>query len=233
MGTGMKTYLRKFLYNFLTLFMDREKLVFLLTTDDEKTLLGFKRGGYLYDIGWTNSITTGEVVDASNNPLPWVTYPFIDFIKQRLNHTMDVFEFGSGNSTLYYADKVASVSSVENDLLWYDKVKSSMPRNASLFYCELKRGGDYCHFAENTGKKYDLIIVDGRDRVNCCVNSINSLKPGGVIVLDDSQRETYSVALEMLHENGFRKIDFWGTAPTLTYLKCTTVFYKTDNCLGI
>jgi len=233
MDTAVKTYLRKFIYNFLTFFMDREKLIFLLANDKERTMLGFKHGGYLYDIGWTNSIITGNVVDASNNPLPWVTYPFIEFITQRLNNTMDVFEFGSGNSTLYYAGKAANVYSVESDRLWYDKIKNTMPQNVKLFYCELEDGGDYYQYAGKTDKKYDLIIVDGGDRVNCCIHSVTALKPAGVILLDDSEREEYNAGINLLSKNGFKRLDFWGTAPTINYLKCTTLFYKNDNCLGI
>jgi len=233
MNGRLKKYVRKVIYNVLTLFMDREKLIFLLANDEEKTLLGFKRGGYLYDIGWTKSIITGNVTDASNNPLPWVTYPFIEFIAQRLTHTMDVFEFGSGNSTLYYAGRAASVYSVENDRLWFDKIKNTMPENVKLFYCELEDGGDYCKYAEKTDKKYDLVIVDGRDRVNCCINGIAALKPAGVIMLDDAERKEYNKGINFLGNNGFKRLDFWGTAPTINYLKCTTLFYKTNNCLGI
>jgi len=230
----MKSYLRKAIYNILTLIMDREKLVFLLSSEYvEKVLLGFKKENYLYDIGWTNSIITGNVVDASNNPVPWVTYPFIQFIGERLNNTIDVFEFGSGNSTLYYANKVATVTSVEHDKFWYDKIKSSMPSNVALFYSELTDGGDYCYYALKTKKLYDIIIVDGMERVDCCINNITALKPSGVIIIDDTERHEYDKATAFLREKGFKRIDFWGTAPTVYYLRCTTIFYKNNNCLGI
>lgn len=229
----MKSYLRKAIYNVLTFLMDREKLIFLLSNKEEKALLGFKRENYLYDIGWTNSIITNNVVDLSNNPIPWVTYPFIQFIGERLNSNLDIFEFGSGNSTLYYSNKVATVNSVEHDKLWYDKIKSSMPLNVNLFYCELVNEGNYCNYAAKNNKQYDIIIVDGVDRVNCCINNINALKPTGVMILDDAERKEYEPALNFLVENGFRKIDFWGIAPAVNYQKCTTIFYQNNNCLGI
>jgi uncharacterized protein YuzB (UPF0349 family) len=229
----MKSFLRKLLYKTLTFLTDREKLMFLLSNKEEQVLLGFKRANYLYDIGWTNSIITNNVVDLSNKPLPWVTYPFIHFIEERLNNTLEVFEFGSGNSTLYYANRVASVDSVEHDKFWYDKVKNSMPMNVKLFYCELANGGDYCNYATKSNKQYDIIIVDGMERVDCCINNITALKPKGVIVFDDTEREEYKPAMAFLAKNGFRRIDFWGTAPTVYYFRCTTVFYRDNNCLGI
>ncbi|MBS1531838.1 MAG: FkbM family methyltransferase [Bacteroidetes bacterium] len=214
--------------------MNREKLIFLLSSEYvERVLLGFKRENYLYDIGWTNSIVTGKVVDASNNPVPWVTYPFIQFIGDRLNSSLDVFEFGAGNSTLYYAGKTGSVTSVDHDMVWYEKIKSTMPPNVNLFFCELTEGGDYCNYATKTGKLYDMLIVDGMDRVNCCINNVVALKPGGVMILDDSERVDYGEATAFLAQKGFKRIDFWGTAPTVYYLKCTTIFYKDNNCLGI
>jgi hypothetical protein len=229
----MKSFLRKSVYNILTFLMDREKLMFLLGNYEERVLLGFKRENYLYDIGWTNSIITGNVVDASGNPLPWVTYPYIQFIAERLNKTLAVFEFGSGNSTLYYANKVATVDSVDHDKFWYDKIKSSMPHNVNLFYCELGDGNAYSNYAAKTNKLYDIIIVDGMNRVECCLNNIDALKSTGVMVLDDSERDEYDAATTFLMEKGFKRIDFWGTAPTVYYLKCTTIFYRDNNCLGI
>ena len=229
----MKSFLKKILYYFLTFFIKREKLIFLLTNREEKVLLGFKSSGYLYDIGWVRSVITNEIVDKSNSPIPWVTYPFIDFIERRLTPQMELFEYGSGNSTLYYSKRVARVYSVENDNIWYERIKNSMPENVNLFYCELENDGDYCRYAAKTNRKFDLIIVDGRDRVNCCVNSIDVLSPAGVIVLDDSERKEYTSAISLLTERGFKKIDFWGIAPTVNYLKCTTVFYRSVNCLGI
>lgn len=108
-----------------------------------------------------------------------------------------------------------------------------MPQNVQLYYCKLNYGADYCKYAQKTGKLYDLIIVDGRDRVNCCINSLPALKPNGVLVLDDSERERYNEGRNFLINKGFKKIDFWGTAPTINYLKCTTIFYRDGNCLDI
>lgn len=229
----MSKILNKAVYKILTSLADREKLLFMLANKEEKELLGFKKGGYLFDIGWTNSIISGNIVDKSNNPIPWVTYPFIEFIGERLNNTIELFEFGCGNSTLYYAPKVARVTSVEHDRPWFDKIESSMPANVKLFFCELVYGEEYSKFAANTNDKYDVIIVDGRDRVNCCINSVAALKAGGIVVLDDSERPQYKAAHDFFKSNGFKKLDFWGTAPAVNYLKCTSVFYRDNNCLEI
>ena len=229
----MKNPLPKVFSKIFAFLVGRERLLSLISKNEEKVLLGFMKAGYLHDVGWTKSIKTRKIVDAAGKPLPWVTYPFIQFIAPRLSKDFAIFEFGSGNSTRYYAERVTSVTSVEHDRVWYDKVCSTMPANANLFYCELNADGDYSRYALNAGKQYDMIIVDGRDRVNCCTNSIAALSSSGIVVLDDSERGKYAAVHVFLKEKGFKQIDFWGTAPAIDYLKCTTIFYRDGNCLGI
>ena len=198
-----------------------------------KMLISMNSSGYLKEIGWINSFKHQIPIDKDDNPLPWVTYSFIDFISDRLNKAMDVFEFGSGNSTLWYADKVSTVTSVEHDNTWFEKIKENMPGDVHIYYKELIYDGEYSKFTNTLDKKFDIVIVDGRDRVNCIKNSINSIKENGVIILDDSERESYIEGVNFLLNNNFKKIDFWGISPGLFYKKNTTIFYKIDNCIGI
>jgi len=201
--------------------------------DRLKALLSYGHKGYLANIGWFTSFDNQQAMDASGEPLPWVTYSFIDFIKTRLNSEMRIFEFGSGSSTLFYAKRVKRVVSVEHDEAWYNKIVKSKAENAEMIFSKLERGGAYSKKAVEVGEQFDIIIVDGRDRVNCCKNSIAALAPGGVIVLDDSERKEYEEAGVLLKEAGFKELSFSGISPGLFYLKATSVFYKTDNCLHI
>lgn len=198
-----------------------------------KQLISMNESGYLYNIGWINSFKYRIPIDKDSNPLPWVTYGFMDFISDRLNITMDIFEFGAGNSTLWYADKVNTVTSVEHDNAWFEKIQENMPKNVNINYKKLKYDGEYSKFPNTLDNKFDIVIVDGRDRVNCMKNAIRSIKDNGVIVLDDSERQQYKDGIDFLLNHNFKKIDFWGISPGLFYKKNTTVFYKKNNCLGI
>jgi len=198
-----------------------------------KTLLSHCCSGYLNEIGWINSWIKKSPINKEESPLPWVTYPFIDFIEKRLSKQMNIFEYGSGNSTFYYANKANSITSVEHDKDWFNKISDSMPNNSKLIYQELVYGGEYSSMARAQKQNYHLIIVDGRDRVNCIKNSLDSLAVDGVMVLDDSEREDYINGYELLINNGFKSIDFWGISPGLFYKKCTTLFYRKENCLNI
>ncbi|SRR5260221_819247 len=198
-----------------------------------RTLLSFNDKGYLDEIGWFNAFDSRSPVDQNNNPIPWVTYSFIDFIQERLNRKQTVFEFGSGNSTYYYAKHAGKVVSVEHDKDWFDKIIRSKPENAEMIFCELERDGSYCRTPINLKRKFDIIIVDGRDRVNCCIQAIDALSDDGIIVLDDSERKQYKEGIDFLVKNGFKHLSFSGISPGLFYNKSTSVFYKTNNCLNI
>jgi hypothetical protein len=201
--------------------------------DRLRSLLSFNSKGYLDTIGWFKAFDSNAPVDENGNPIPWVTYSFIDFIKDRLKPEHAVFEFGSGNSTLFYAQRTGIVVSVEHDKEWFDKITQTKPDNAEMIFCELHRDGDYCRVPVRLGEAFDIIIVDGRDRVNCCIQAVEALSENGVIVLDDSERPDYKDGITYLLDRGFKQIAFSGISPGLFYYKTTTIFYKADNCLGI
>jgi len=215
--------------------MSKLKLLYqvLLSPKRLKTLLSFNDKGYLDEIGWFNAFDNKTPVDGDGNPIPWVTYSFIDFIKERLNKQHTIFEFGSGNSTFFYAKYAGIVVSVEHDKEWYDKIVSTKPENAELIFCELIRDGDYCRMPIKLEETFDIIIVDGRDRVNCCKQAVKAVSANGVIVLDDSERDFYKEGITFLKNKGFKELSFSGISPGLFYRKSTSVFYRTDNCLGI
>lgn len=198
-----------------------------------KSLLSFNHKGYLHDIGWFKAFNSKSPVDGEGNPIPWVTYSFIDFIKERIRKQHTVFEFGSGNSTFFYAKYAGIVVSVEHDKEWYDKIVKEKPENSEMIFCELVRGGDYCKMPVKLEETFDIIIVDGRDRVNCCKQAVDALSPTGVVVLDDSEREFYREAVDFLLKKGFKQLAFTGISPGLFYRKATSVFYKDNNCLEI
>lgn len=196
-------------------------------------LLSYGHKGYLASIGWFTAFDNHQAVDAHNQPIPWVTYSFIDFIKDRLNKNLSVFEYGSGNSTLFYAKHVKRVVSVEHDEAWYQKIVNQKAPNAEMIFTKLETNGEYSQKAKLLGEKFEVIIVDGRDRVNCCKHSISALTENGVLVLDDSEREVYEEARTFLKREGFKELSFSGISPGLFYNKATSVFYKATNCLAI
>ncbi|MDA0986050.1 MAG: FkbM family methyltransferase [Bacteroidetes bacterium] len=188
---------------------------------------------YLKSSGWFKSYKLKQSIDSNYKPIPWFSYPIISFLENRLNNKIDVFEFGCGNSTLWFAEKVKSIKSVEHNKDWFENVKLKLPKNAKLVYKDLVYGEKYSKEVLSGKNKYHIIIIDGRDRVNCTLNSIKALQKDGVIIFDNSQLIEYKDAIDYLIKNKFKRIDFWGQIPIAAHENCTTIFYKPNNCLNI
>jgi hypothetical protein len=197
-----------------------------------RLVLSFGLRGYLDSCGWFRSVEEKLPVDQSGACLPWYTYPAISFLEGRINSSVAVFEYGSGNSTLWWSMHAARVTSCEHDIDWYTSFKSKMPKVVEYMHRELD-GGNYCDAILAYNDAFEIIVIDGRDRVNCAKNSLSALTADGVIIWDNSDREKYSPGYSYLVENGFRRLDFWGLGPINNYQWCTSVFYRDGNCMGI
>jgi len=203
---------------------------------EEKALLTFlttKESSYLKEVGWLKAIVADKPIDNEGKPLPWLPYPFIAFIEERLNKNLIMFEYGMGNSTLYFANYIQKLVSVEHDKEWYEIVNKNSFSNAELLYEEYKPDSSYCRKITERNEVFDIVLVDGRDRVNCVTHAVDKLSNTGVIILDNSDREKYAPAFEFLADKGFKNISFKGLASAHYMTSQTTVFYKENNCLNI
>ncbi len=184
--------------------------------------------------GWFSSRYLHQSIDKNNNPLPWFTYCSIHFITQKLSlKPMSVFEFGSGNSTIWLSSKVKEIVSIENDKGFYSKMKNQLDTLKNVTYEYGAIEGNYSSKILEYENGFDIIIIDGRDRINCTKNAIKALKKDGVIIFDNSDRDRYKEAYDLLAENKFKKIDFNGIGPIGIYDWQTTIYYREENCFEI
>jgi hypothetical protein len=188
---------------------------------------------YLHSSGWIESKRRGYPCRPDGTELPWMNYAVIAFLERRLNQTLSVFEYGSGYSTLFYARRVRSVISVEYDQAWYASIGPRLPSNAKLLFVPHDVDGDYCRAIARGGDQFDVVVVDGKDRVNCVKQSMQALSSRGVIVLDDSERAKYAPAISYAQDNGFLTLDFEGIKPTYSTWCRSTLLYRRENCLGL
>lgn len=196
-----------------------------------RMIFSMKEFGYLFDEGWFKSLDFGEPVDKNGDPIPWFTYPAIEFLKERLTKDIRIFEYGSGNSTLFFAKRVMEIISIETNKEWYEKIKKQLPENARIIFYD--DNSNYTNIIKEIEFDFDIIIIDAINRNEVIDNSIKKLKSTGVLILDDSNREEYQFGISLLQKNNFRRIDFWGIQAGYFNKTCTTIFYKENNCLGI
>lgn len=81
--------------------------------------------------------------DRSGKPLPWFTYPATLFLEQLLTPTTKVFEWGGGNSTLFFKHHNCELKTVDHDKRWVyylltespDLAITCLPRHAVVDRC--------------------------------------------------------------------------------------------------
>lgn len=182
----------------------------------------------LIKYGWLKSWWHNKPIDRDMNPLPWITYPAIDFLKQFDFSNVRVFEWGSGYSTLWWSKRCKQITSVESNKRWYDLIKKDLPDNVRYISCQFNLAEEINAFLQ-TPETFDVIIVDhnGPFRKDCCKVAVTKLNIGGIIVLDNSDQ--CLLACEELRKMDFQQIDFTGIAPSCSYAQTTSIFFK--NCI--
>lgn len=140
--------------------------------------------------------------------LPWFSYGAIDFLKGYLKPHMTVYEYGSGGSTLFFAKRVAQVTTIEDHPEWCETVRRKLDEkslaNVNLHWvkCDFSQASDfpnseYLHALPK--QPADVILIDSTEqkwpeqvlRPICFAHAENYIKPGGIIIVDDSWRYPY------------------------------------------
>lgn len=189
---------------------------------------------FLHQSGWMESKKRDYPCRADGTELPWMNFSIIRFLEERLTKEHSLFEYGSGFSTAFYSKLVKTVTSVEHNKEWFDLVTKKLPKNAELIFAEEDIDGDYCRSILNVDKKFDVIIVDGKDRVNCLKQSLEAVSDQGVVLLDDSFRSEYNEGAELYIKKGYKTLNFEGLKPAGNgSADYSTLFYKNNNCFGI
>jgi Methyltransferase domain len=191
------------------------------------------RSSFLTEYGWFRSFSEASAVDARGAPLPWLTYPAIFFLRDRVQPDWEVFEYGSGNSTLWWASRVRRVVSCEHDDAWCRRIAGLVPGNCELIRAPLSDPAKYAETIGGADGPFNVVVIDGRHRVECARRCLSHLKDDGVVLWDDGNREEYGAGFRLLADAGFRRIDFWGPGPIAPVPWCTSVFYRDGNCLEI
>lgn len=132
---------------------------------------------------------------------PWLTENAIFFLKGYLAGKPEavILEFGSGTSTLWFAKQTPNLYSVEHNKKYYELNKKELAKDdyypVAYYLCPRP----YYNICEQFPDDFfDLILVDGRNRKGCIAHSISKLKPGGVLMLDNSERIKYRAVFPLI-----------------------------------
>ncbi len=168
--------------------------------------------------GHRRTIETGVPRDEQGAPIPWMTYPAINYLKQIDFSTLSVFEYGCGSSTEFWSTRAKKVLSVEHDQKWANRISSLALANVDVIYAS---GAEYIEACARESP-HDVIVIDGRWRYDCAMFCPTALSPAGMIILDNSER--YPAVTGHFRSAGFIQIDFIGPGPVNKYIWATSIF---------
>ncbi len=172
------------------------------------------------EYGYLKTVARNESVDADGHPIPWYTYPAVEYLRQLDFRDRTVFEYGAGNSTLFWSAIAKRVVSVEHEREWFERMRAVVPANCQMLFAG--NADDYINAVRRTDG-FDVIIIDGQSRLACASAAVEALRPGGLIILDNADWFPRTSAL--LRARNLIEVDMAGFGPINDYTSTTSFYF--------
>lgn len=177
--------------------------------------------------GWLRSYLEQKSIGPRGQPIPWYTYASIEYFSTLDFQSSRIFEYGCGSSSIFWSNRSASVTAVENDPTWAARMRIQAPSN--LVIIEAIDRHEYIQSPLRLGKRFDVIVIDGRFRHDCVAVAAEAVESNGMLILDNS--DWYPVACKSLREMGWQQIDFSGFGPINAYCTTTSMFIRSATVI--
>ncbi len=126
--------------------------------------------------------------ESKHRDCPWLTPDSVEIIEGLLRLSDFFLEFGSGQSTKWFASRVKKIISVESDTKWYQKVRFDLKTCKNVNYIYAPKKKDYLAVLDKIGKEtVDACLVDGDHRIDCLLKVLDKIKKGGLLILDNAE----------------------------------------------
>jgi len=174
--------------------------------------------GYFESISADISVKDGQ-------PFPMLTYSFMDYFESHDFSDYHLIEFGSGNSTLYFENRVKSLTTFETDFQWYSKMKDSLTKTKYIHADSTKLiNGE---FDLDLNNQNTFVIIDAACNRYKLTNHVLNKGSPAFIVLDNS--EWYRNTAGLISSFNYFEIPFWGYKNTEHWESCTSLFIRLEN----
>jgi hypothetical protein len=204
-------------------YFEKAKRIFFSSSMVNRRFAEYTTGkNLLTRYGHSKTIRMKSSIGLSDSPVPWYTYPAIEYLESLDLTQMSAFEFGSGNSTLWWAAKVRSLASVESDSKWHQKISSELIHCKNVDYILNSDFGDYSEDAR--ALESDIVIIDGDFRSKCARFLVENPNSCTILIFDNS--DWYPSTIEYLSEHlqEYIRVDFSGFGPINSYSWTTSIF---------
>ena len=193
-----------------------------------------------------------------------VLYPTHPWLTKTANSILDTYlldsdiglEFGSGRSTIWFAKRVKHLISIEPDKTWHQKVQQEIHanklNNVDYYFIPQeisKTNSEYLSSKNNitsyleVAKKLknnslDFVLIDGLHRDHTTLAVIEKIKPGGLLIIDNSNwdlpSQSYSPSSRSFDQGPkgeiwkevYKIIFPWRKIWTSSGVTDTTIFFK-------
>lgn len=154
-------------------------------------------------------------------PLPFLVYEAIDHLESILGEGTRIVELGGGNSTLWFLERGAHVTTIEHSAAWANEILQEAwcrlgERAKERLSVEIASGDEAIAIARALeDESFDVALVDCMNAYTWRRDGVEALLPkvrrGGQLCLDNSDHPNNWAAVEFLGRGARRR--FTGYAP--------------------
>ena len=145
---------------------------------------------YLPKRHWTPTYLRDRIIEGryrhAHPDEPWLTAAAVDLLSAWLRPDDVAVEFGSGASTRWFARRVGSLISVEDDPKWFRRVEPTvLPLGVDYRLCSTR--AEYTSLLRDLpSSSIDFALVDGSYRDECAIGLVPAMKVGGLLAVDNA-----------------------------------------------
>jgi predicted O-methyltransferase YrrM len=145
---------------------------------------------------------------------PWIVPAAIGWLRRNIRREWSILELGSGRSTIWFAPRAGRIVSFEDNEFWFRWTRQRLTEkglDADLRLAPVESlPTEVAAFDDGS---FDLVVVDFLEspqvtRIDALRPARAKVRPGGHLLLDDSDRPGYAEAYELL--DGWRERRFVG-----------------------
>ena len=173
--------------------------------------------------GHDRSLAAGRPLNAVGAPLPAITYPALEFLRQLDLSTASVLALGAADSLAFWCRAARRVTARLDDAATRAAAASLGLDNLALAEPGAPADAEGAD-AEGAGASstYDIVLIDGGDHAAAAIDALNRLAWGGMVVLHRAER--HPAAAHHLRKGDLIEIDFTGFAPLERRPVTTAIF---------
>jgi hypothetical protein len=170
-------------------------------------------------------------VSKDGEPIPWYSYPCIEFLRHRPFPDKTILEFGGGQSTLWWAKRARRVVTFEGDGGWLEWLSRKAPSNVELHQVtQDDRTACVAEVSTILQRRphlfFDVVVIDGLWRFEMIEIAVQKMAHEGMIICDDS--DGYGFHRGFLGRE-LNRVDFYGQVPGGAFPHVTSIYFPNTS----